>query len=222
MKIILAAALLALTTVALPAVSIAATPVTVTDTVTGGPGAYTHNFSLTNNFGDANVLYFFGVDLSGTITGTPASWNGTNNGNAPWSNTPYGGSPVVYPITWCCAGVGTPSGVTTKGFSVLSTLNPATIRFFSYAKNGQYAADDAYFYIRTNPGFEDLMSDGSEPIRLYDFEPNQYIIIIGAGLVGAANSAVAAVPEPANWVMLIAGFGLVGAAMRRRTAALAA
>ncbi|WP_310495996.1 PEPxxWA-CTERM sorting domain-containing protein [Sandarakinorhabdus sp.] len=31
-----------------------------------------------------------------------------------------------------------------------------------------------------------------------------------------------AVPEPAAWTMLIAGFGLVGAAMRRRKAALAA
>ncbi|WP_310497036.1 PEPxxWA-CTERM sorting domain-containing protein [Sandarakinorhabdus sp.] len=30
------------------------------------------------------------------------------------------------------------------------------------------------------------------------------------------------VPEPSSWVMLIAGFGLVGAAMRRRKAALAA
>lgn len=33
---------------------------------------------------------------------------------------------------------------------------------------------------------------------------------------------VAAVPEPASWAMLIAGFGLVGAAARRRRAAVAA
>ena len=31
-----------------------------------------------------------------------------------------------------------------------------------------------------------------------------------------------AVPEPASWAMMIAGFGLVGAAMRRREAFLAA
>lgn len=31
-----------------------------------------------------------------------------------------------------------------------------------------------------------------------------------------------AVPEPASWALMIAGFGLVGAAMRRRSAALAA
>jgi PEP-CTERM motif len=37
---------------------------------------------------------------------------------------------------------------------------------------------------------------------------------------GSLSTAV--VPEPASWAMLIAGFGLVGAAMRRRKAALAA
>ncbi len=40
---------------------------------------------------------------------------------------------------------------------------------------------------------------------LNDFDPG------GTGVVSAAN-----VPEPATWAMLIAGFGLVGAAMRRR------
>jgi hypothetical protein len=29
------------------------------------------------------------------------------------------------------------------------------------------------------------------------------------------------VPEPAAWALMIAGFGLVGAALRRRTAAIA-
>lgn len=36
------------------------------------------------------------------------------------------------------------------------------------------------------------------------------------------GGTVGGVPEPANWAMLIAGFGLTGAAMRRRRAALAA
>ena len=33
------------------------------------------------------------------------------------------------------------------------------------------------------------------------------------------SGSVAAVPEPATWAMMIAGFGLAGAAMRRRRAA---
>lgn len=36
---------------------------------------------------------------------------------------------------------------------------------------------------------------------------------------GAANPGGGAVPEPASWAMLIAGFGLTGAAMRRRRSA---
>ncbi len=35
---------------------------------------------------------------------------------------------------------------------------------------------------------------------------------------GSFNVTVAAVPEPATWLMMIAGFGLVGAGMRRRNA----
>ena len=35
------------------------------------------------------------------------------------------------------------------------------------------------------------------------------------------NFAVAAVPEPATWAMMIMGFGTIGALMRRRQYALA-
>ena len=39
---------------------------------------------------------------------------------------------------------------------------------------------------------------------------------------GLTVGVTSAVPEPANWALLIAGFGLTGAAMRRRRTALAA
>ncbi|MFZ4381301.1 MAG: PEPxxWA-CTERM sorting domain-containing protein [Sandarakinorhabdus sp.] len=39
---------------------------------------------------------------------------------------------------------------------------------------------------------------------------------------GSATPGPSAVPEPASWAMLIAGFGLIGATLRRRRAALAA
>ena len=43
----------------------------------------------------------------------------------------------------------------------------------------------------------------------------------GAKLIEDGGGTAGAVPEPANWAMLIAGFGLVGASMRRRRGAIA-
>lgn len=47
---------------------------------------------------------------------------------------------------------------------------------------------------------------------------------VSTSLVGALNSQAVggAIPEPATWAMLLTGFGLVGATMRRRAAATAA
>jgi hypothetical protein len=48
---------------------------------------------------------------------------------------------------------------------------------------------------------------------------------LGNGFSGDTSDfvlSVAGVPEPANWAMLIAGFGLTGAVMRRRRMAIAA
>jgi hypothetical protein len=36
------------------------------------------------------------------------------------------------------------------------------------------------------------------------------------------NLSVAGVPEPASWAMMLAGFGMIGGALRRRSSAVAA
>ena len=48
------------------------------------------------------------------------------------------------------------------------------------------------------------------------------VVTGGSGLIGWDDVTLNGVPEPAAWAMMIAGFGLVGAAMRRRATALAA
>lgn len=49
--------------------------------------------------------------------------------------------------------------------------------------------------------------------------PNQFYVVgfQDSDLPGLLKQNVAALPEPASWGMMIAGFGMIGAAMRRRT-----
>lgn len=96
-----------------------------------------------------------------------------------------------------------PSGVALIGFEVRGgTLSGALIGFLnaghssaSYDFTRVYNAGD-FFGFSINRG-------GSGPTAYYNDS-------IGA------NFTVSQVPEPASWAMLIAGFGLTGAAMRRR------
>ena len=48
--------------------------------------------------------------------------------------------------------------------------------------------------------------------------PNQFYVFgfTDADLPGLVRQQIAAVPEPANWTMMIGGFGLIGAMQRRR------
>jgi hypothetical protein len=70
----------------------------------------------------------------------------------------------------------------------------------------------------------------------YDFDPSEFSSLLGSVSLVYNQTACcvpqlsastltitfgAPVPEPANWALLIAGFGLVGAAMRRRVHAIA-
>jgi hypothetical protein len=55
------------------------------------------------------------------------------------------------------------------------------------------------------------------------FRPSKDVVIDQVFVIASDTGGpqIPAVPEPATWAMLIAGFGLVGAAMRRRTPATA-
>lgn len=181
---------LAVTAALAVATSVAAAPVSVSASVSHGLDGFTHVFTLTNDIGGSNNIYFFGVDLPGDIVGTPASWADTANFNSGWNTLADGGPNLEFVNTWCCASIGTPSGTSTTGFSVLSLQRQSHIRFFAYAIGGSAPNGDGHFGSTTNPGY-----------------------------VGRVSGTV---PEPASWAMLIAGFGLVGIAARRRAKAAAA
>jgi hypothetical protein len=72
-----------------------------------------------------------------------------------------------------------------------------------------YAGGDYGIPAGTFVAFEDLLGGGDLNYNDLDFVFTN---------VGVSN----AVPEPAVWAMMIAGFGLVGYAARRRTTAVAA
>ena len=167
------------------AVAGAPLPVTVTQTTTGSAGNYTYDFTVDNQIGDNQSIYFFGVnDTSGTVS----------YGSAPSPFTTYGGfgtDNAFYNLAWIddvsYTGFGT--GQQLGGFTLFDTaLVPQNgFSFFAYGTGDEYTGGGSTGGNPSNPLFE-----------------------------GTAVSAVGAAPEPGTWVMLIAGFGMVGFAMRRR------
>jgi hypothetical protein len=70
----------------------------------------------------------------------------------------------------------------------------------------------------TYVGFEDMWRGGD-----FNYFDMSFVFQNVAAIdVTPGNSNVGGVPEPSSWAMLIAGFGLTGAAMRRRRTAIAA
>jgi hypothetical protein len=182
-------------TVALAAI-VAATPataalVTVNSTITGSAGAWVHDFTVVNNLPNTNRIYFFGVSLptGRNIAGSPPAYD--PNTWLTWDNQPYGGSATIYNNIWIDLSLGNlPPGSSLSGFKALDTgaVAATNIPFFVFAIGGNYTGPEC-INCGGNPGFEGLVNGGT--VR-------------------------DVVPEPSSWAMLIAGFGLTGAAMRRR------
>ena len=165
-----------------------AAPVDIAMTISGSSGNWVYNFSVTNNLGGTNDIYFFGVDLpSHNVTGSPSGWNPSTWPS--WNNVPLGGSSIVYNNNWIAnfssfdiAPGGTLGGlqVTDNSVNALSSVD-----WFAFAEGGTYN-DGGNFYSPSNPGFE------------------------------GSVSAVSAVPEPSTWAMMLLGFAGVGFMAYRR------
>lgn len=110
------------------------------------------------------------------------------------TQSPYADLLGTYTDDWT-SGIGSFNSYSASG-------NLVTFANFSY-RNGA----GTLLYFGTDPNgstFYPQLVNGNE--NAYNVE------------VGTQFSAAGAVPEPANWALMVAGFGLAGAAMRRRRA----
>lgn len=163
-----------------------AAPVDVSMTISGSSGNWVYDFSVTNNLGGSNQVYFFGVALpTENVTGIPTGWL---QGFSLWDNVAYGGSSKIYNNNWIVnslpSGNSITPGGTLGGFQVTdnSVNSWSSVDWFAYALGGTYDGG-GNFNNNVNPGFE---------------------------------GSVSAVPELSTWAMMILGFAGVGFMTYRR------
>jgi hypothetical protein len=144
---------------ALAAVAQAGLPVDVTYNLSGTPGNWVYDFTVTNNIKPADMdIYFFGVELSARdIVGSPTNWD--PNVWASWNNSGYGGSNINYNNNWIDQTFSTLfPGQKLNGFKVHSTDQTAEKEvnwfLFGYGTQGGQYVDGGNFNSNGNPGFE--------------------------------------------------------------------
>jgi hypothetical protein len=169
----------------------------VTYAVSGSPGAWDLNFTVTNNMtgGAVQDIYQFGVDLSAPgIIGSPAGYDPSGPFDS-LTNFYYGGSSIFYNNFWSDSSDYTLllSGTSLSGFmvEVPDDVAPAIVPWFAYATPSSGDPADAY----TGPG--------------------AFPVPFGAGLEGSASSGSdIASPEPSTLGLLVMGLG-IGVILRR-------
>jgi hypothetical protein len=197
---------------------------------TADPGA-----SNSYPFGSSGGGYYYQQVYSASSFAAPTSINLITfyNSLSPSTNTPLGDTFTLY-LSTTKAAVSTfdttnmtyPDGTFTQVFSgKLSTLlngrlDIALQTAFNYDPTaGNLVLTVKDFDLGSGGS---LFLDSDKNVGLTNMHIN-YNYDFNQGLVTGFNDAVGGgVPEPATWAMMIAGFGLVGAAMRRKQAALAA
>lgn len=166
--------------VALLAGNVSAAPIVVFN-VSGSPGDWTLDFSVTNTLGGTNDIYFFGVKLpANDITGIPTGWDTWGDVNL----VLVGGPDIVFNNNWLFyfSPFYEPDinliqpGETLSGFVAhdTSATAPTSIPWFAFAAGGTYLGGDN-FNTTINPGF----SGTAVPL------PSS-LLLFGPGLIGLA------------------------------------
>jgi hypothetical protein len=181
--------------------------VVVTYTVSGSPGDYTLDFSVSNNLlaWPGQELYFFGVYLSARdITGSPTGYD--PNYHLVWDTflAPY----YQFNNNWLDATYANPipnsdlfPGDTVSGFDVHITdsVAPTSVPWFAYTFDLNAVHNSSLNY---NGG---------------DNSINEGIATYNPGFEGTASPTTASVPEPTSFALFSMGLiGLVGSEWWKR------
>jgi hypothetical protein len=182
----------------------------------------------------------FTVNYTGKVNGSTTPLIGGSQ-NFTFVNTTMGGT--VFNFTYSLTNTSTnASRLRAFGFNVLSALNPIAMSQGGVFPAGAFGANfpeglgtrEVCIYASTGSGnctggpgglnagqtgtgtFSLTFASAQTSITLDDFVTRFQSI---SPSINGSNSGVGiqtAVPEPATWLMMIFGFGLIGAAMRRR------
>lgn len=111
-----------------------------------------------------------------------------------------------------------------QGFGVTELARGTNLGGTGWADNREYSFDLIFTASNVQvfvDGVKEIDIDGTFANGSFGFYNYSQALVRYAGITEDVLPPVPGVPEPATWAMLIMGFGLVGAAARRRTAAVA-
>ena len=169
-------------------------PVEASYTVSGTSGNWLVDFTFTNNFAQPNwSLYFAGIRVGATdIASSPAGYNNSYS-SYPDFNLNAGAAPVLWDGTFFDNNWYNPSANTLRSGTSLSGFK---------AVSHQAEAPTSIPWLVFVYNFE-------EPYTGSDY-------IYRVGNPGFQGVAVAAVPEPESYAMMLLGLGVIGTWVRRR------
>jgi uncharacterized repeat protein (TIGR03803 family) len=197
----------------------------------GGPNGFGTIFSLSSSgtvtvlLADQNILISpinsLILDASGTLYGTA---NGSNNNGVVFSLASDGTFNTLFSFD------GTNGAGPTAGL----VMDASGTLYGTTGGGGAFGAGTVFSLSKDGSNFRSLASFAADGSNGSGLETDLFVDasgqIFGTTVGGGANGFgtvwtldSGVVPEPASWAMLIAGFGLTGAVMRRRrvTAAIA-
>ena len=177
-----------------------ANPVDVSFTVSGSAGNWVYDFSVTNNLGDGTAIYYVGVSLPNSVTGSivrPTGWSAPAVTSQNWGL--YGsGTGTEYNDLWitcassavCDNQYGIFNGQTLNGFQISDSGSSALTSVAWFAVDAGYYGppQTGCSFIcgapYTNPGFEGLATAATSETPLPAALPLFAIGLGGLALIG--------------------------------------